>query len=241
MRVIKVKSYEDMCRKAANLVANQVIVKPNSVLGLATGSTPIGMYGELVKLYKEGEVDLSLVKTFNLDEYRGLDKNNSQSYSCYMDNNLFKHINVNEDNINIPDGTAQDLERECKKYEEKIKEAGGIDLQILGIGRNGHIGFNEPNIKFESRTHIVKLDKDTIEANSRFFDSLDEVPTEAISMGIKTIMNSKMIILLANGAQKAEVIYETVNGDITPEIPATVLQLHPNVIIIVDEAAGAKL
>ncbi|RKD21582.1 glucosamine-6-phosphate deaminase [Caminicella sporogenes DSM 14501] len=241
MKILIVKDYDEMSKKAANMVASQIILKPESVIGLATGDTPKGMYRQLVKLYKDGYVDFKNVKTFNLDEYYGLEKDNPQSYNYYMMENLFKHVNIKRENINIPNGMAEDLEIECEEYEKKIEELGGIDLQVLGIGRNGHIGFNEPDLKFEAKTHLVRLDEDTIKANSRFFNSIEEVPTMAISMGIKTIMNARKIILLASGKEKAEAIYKTVNGKITPKVPASVLQLHPDVTLIIDKEAASLL
>ncbi|EOD00097.1 glucosamine-6-phosphate deaminase [Caldisalinibacter kiritimatiensis] len=241
MKILIVNDYTEMSRKAANIVASQIILKNDSVIGLATGDTPKGMYKELVRLYNNGDIDFTEVKTFNLDEYYGLDKTNSQSYHYYMMENLFNHVNIKRENINIPNGMAESIEKECEEYERKIEEAGGIDLQVLGIGRNGHIGFNEPDLKFEAKTHLVRLDDDTIKANSRFFESIEEVPTLAISMGIKTIMHARKIILLASGEGKAEAIYKTVKGKITPEMPASVLQLHPDVTLIVDKKAASLL
>lgn len=241
MRIIIVKDYDELSKKAANILASQITLKPNSVLGLATGSTPVGTYSELVRIYNEGDINFNEVVTFNLDEYYGLDKENPQSYYYFMMENLFKHVNININNIHIPDGRAKDIGKECIEYENKIKHAGGIDLQLLGIGRNGHIGFNEPDVKFEAQTHLVTLDEDTIEANSRFFSSMEEVPREAISMGIKTIMHSRKIVLLASGEEKAETINNMINGKITPELPASVLQLHPDVVILLDEKAASRL
>lgn len=241
MRIIVVKSYHEMSKKAANMVASQVVLKPDSIIGLATGETPLGMYEELVKMYNSEIVDFSEASTFNLDEYYGLSKDNPQSYYYYMTKNLFQHVNINSNKINIPDGMSKDAEKECIEYDRKIKSAGGIDIQVLGIGRNGHIGFNEPDIKFESRTHLVKLDEDTIIANSRFFDSINEVPTKAISMGIKNIMHAKKIVLLANGVEKANAIYKTIKGKITPEVPASILQLHRDVVIMLDEEAASMI
>jgi glucosamine-6-phosphate deaminase len=241
MRIIIAKDYDELSKKTANLLASQITLKPNSVLGLATGSTPVGAYNDLVRIYKEGDINFTEVVTFNLDEYYGLDKENPQSYYYFMMENLFKHVNINKHNIHIPNGRAKDIELECIEYENKIKQAGGIDLQLLGIGRNGHIGFNEPDVKFEAQTHLVTLDEDTIEANSRFFTALDEVPRKAISMGIKTIMHSRKIILLASGEEKAETINSMINGKITPELPASVLQLHPDVVVLLDEKAACKL
>lgn len=241
MRIIIAENYQEMSNKAAAMVASQIILKPNSILGLATGDTPLGMYKELIKLYNNKQIDFSEAKTFNLDEYYGIGKENNQSYYYYMMKNLFNHININKENINIPNGMASDIEEECLYYEKRIKEVGGIDIQVLGIGVNGHIGFNEPDVNFEAQTHLVNLDEKTIESNSRFFQSIEEVPTKAISMGIKTIMHAKKIILLANGVSKAEAIFQTVNGKISPEIPASILQLHQDVTIIVDKEAGSKL
>lgn len=241
MRIIMVDNYDKMSKKAAIMVASQVILKPDSVLGLATGDTPIGMYKEIVNIYNNNEVNFSKTKTFNLDEYYGLNRENTQSYYYYMMNNLFNHVNIDKKNTNIPNGMAENIEDECKSYEKRIVEAGGIDLQILGIGVNGHIGFNEPDISFESETHLVNLDEKTIESNSRFFNSKEEVPTKAISMGIKTIMHSKKIILLACGSSKADAIFKTIKGKINPNTPASILQLHRDVVVIVDKEAASKL
>ncbi len=241
MEIIKVKSYRELSFKAAQFVASQVILKPESNLGLATGSTPEGMYSEIVKMYQTGIVDFEKVTSFNLDEYIGLGKDSDQSYIYYMQKNFFNHVNIALSNINIPNGLAKDIEKECLNYEEKISKAGGIDLQILGIGRNGHIGFNEPDLKFEAWTHVVQLDEKTIQDNSRFFDSIEEVPKLAISMGVKTIMHAKKIVLLASGEEKAEAVYKMIYGKIIPELPASVLQLHPNVTVICDEAAAKLL
>jgi glucosamine-6-phosphate deaminase len=241
MRIIIVENYEEMSKKAAAMMASQIILKPESVLGLATGDTPLGMYKELIRMYNENMIDFSKVKTFNLDEYYGLGKNSNQSYNYYMTNNLFNHVNIDKENINIPNGMVKNIEEECISYEKRIKEAGGIDIQVLGIGVNGHIGFNEPDVNFEAETHLVNLDEKTIESNSRFFKCIEEVPTKAISMGIKTIMHSKKIVLLANGASKADAIAKTVNGKISPEVPASILQLHQDVAIIVDKEAASKL
>lgn len=241
MRVMIVNDYEEMSKKAASMVSSQVILKNDSVLGLATGDTPLGMYRELIELFKKSEVDFSEVTTFNLDEYYRLKREDPQSYYYYMNNNFFKHINIKLENTHIPDGTALDINKECKLYEEQIKRSGGIDIQILGIGANGHIGFNEPDVNFEAETHLVKLDESTIEANSRFFSSKDEVPVTAISMGIKTIMQSKRIVLLASGENKAEAIYKTLKGKICPEVPASILQLHPDAAVIVDHDAAKLL
>lgn len=238
MKIIKVENYEEMSRKAADIISSEMILNESTVLGLATGSTPIGMYKELIKDFKEGKIDFEKAKSFNLDEYVGLEKNDTNSYRYYMEENLFSHINIPKENTNIPDGTAENLESECKEYEERIAADGGIDIQVLGIGRNGHIGFNEPNGEFQCETHIVDLDEKTINDNARFFDSIEKVPRKAVSMGIKTIMKSRKILLLASGEEKAEAIYKTVNDQIDPSIPASILKLHSNVTIIVDEGAG---
>ena len=241
MKIIKLESYDKVSLKAANIISGQINIKEDSVLGLATGSTPVKAYEYLVNKFNKDAVDLKKVKTFNLDEYIGLGKKDSQSYRFFMEKHLFSQVNIKEKNIHFPNGLAENIEKECKRYEKEIKEAGGIDLQLLGIGRNGHIGFNEPDIKFEARTHKVKLDSDTIKANARFFDSIDKVPKEAISMGIKTIMMSKKIILLASGENKAKAIRDLVEGHISPKVPASILQLHRDVTVIVDKKAGSLL
>lgn len=241
MELIIVENYEELSKKAAQFVTSQVILKPEGTIGLATGSTPVGMYAEIVKMYRHGIVDFSKIKTFNLDEYYDLSPDNDQSYIFFMNENLFNHVNLKKENISIPDGMTKDIQVECDSYEKKIRESGGIDLQILGIGRNGHIGFNEPDVKFEATTHIVELDEGTIQDNSRFFDSIDDVPKQAISVGIKTIMQARKIVLLATGKEKAQPIYEMIHGKITPNLPASVLQLHPNVTVIMDREAASLL
>ncbi|MCT4592803.1 MAG: glucosamine-6-phosphate deaminase [Anaeromicrobium sp.] len=241
MRIICVNNYDEMSEKAANILASQIILKPESVVGLATGSTPIGMYDHMVRAYESGKISFQRVTTFNLDEYFNLDKNNPQSYYFYMKKNLYDKVDIPNENINIPNGMVEDIERECIRYEKEIRNKGGIDIQVLGIGRNGHIGFNEPDIKFEALTHMVNLDEQTIRDNSRFFSSIEEVPTKAISMGIKTIMRAKKIVLLASGKEKAESIYEAIYGKITPTLPASVLQLHPDVVFVLDKDAAWKL
>ncbi|HYE83357.1 MAG TPA: glucosamine-6-phosphate deaminase [Clostridia bacterium] len=241
MRIVIAKDYEEMSRRAANIVAGQIFVRPNSVLGLATGSTPLMMYRELIRTQGKEGLDFSEITTFNLDEYIGLSPENVNSYHYYMYSNLFGHINIKKENIFIPDGMASDIEKECGDYEEKIRIRGGIDLQVLGIGNNGHIGFNEPDIKFEATTHKVKLDEETILANARFFEDINDVPRYAISMGIKTIMHARKILLLASGAGKAEALGKALYGGITPEIPASILQLHPDAIVIVDEECAGYI
>lgn len=241
MRIIIAKDYEDLSKKAAHIIAGQLIMKPDSVLGLATGSTPIGTYKYLKQMYADGLISFSSVTTFNLDEYVGLDATSDQSYRFFMEKELFSAVDIKSDHIFIPSGIAEDVAAECKAYEVAIRKAGGIDLQLLGIGRNGHIGFNEPDLKFEASTHLVKLDEDTLQANARFFDREEEVPKTAISMGIKTIMHAKKIILLASGVEKASTIYQMIYGDIHPELPASVLQIHPDVTVILDEGAAGEL
>lgn len=241
MRIIIAKDYEEMSKKAAMIVESQMILNPQSILGLATGSTPVGMYQELIEANKGGRIDFSAIKTFNLDEYYGLEKTHPQSYDYFMRENLFEPINIDSENIHIPNGMAEDVEKECKAYDQKIAEAGGIDLQVLGIGNNGHIGFNEPGEAFEGKTHLVELDEKTIKANARFFKSEEDVPTKALTMGIKSIMKSKTILLLASGKGKADAIYDMVYGKIDPKVQASILQLHENVILVLDEKAATKL
>lgn len=241
MQVIIAKDYDALSKQAAIIIAAQVIGQPDSVLGLATGSTPVGTYKNLAAFYQEGSLDFSQVKTFNLDEYYGAAPDNPCSYRWFMEENLFKHINIPPENTHIPNGLAQDTAAECREYEEKIHRAGGIDLQLLGIGGNGHIGFNEPSDNFQSATHLVDLDPETIKANSRFFDSPDQVPRQALSMGIKSIMAARSILLLANGKAKARAVSEMIRGPITPAHPASVLQLHPRVVVIADQEAAALL
>ena len=241
MRVIITNSYDEMSKEAAKIVAGQIYLKPDSVLGLATGSTPLQMYKKLIAVHEMVGLDFSQVTSFNLDEYIGMSPNNPQSYHYFMKHNFFDFINIKPENIFIPDGMAEDIEAEGKHYDALIEEKGGIDLQILGIGRNAHIGFNEPDIKFEATTHKVKLDDETIEANSRFFENEADVPRYAISMGIKTIMLAKKVVLLASGSNKAEAVYNAVYGSISPSAPASILQLHRDVTVIVDKEAGALL
>lgn len=241
MRVIIVENYEEMSQKAAQMVASQIFLNPKSVLGLATGSTPVGMYKELIRMHKQGGLDFSQATSFNLDEYYGLPKTNKQSYDHFMRETFFDHINMSEEKRHIPNGLAKDIEKECHDYDQSISDIGGIDIQILGIGANGHIGFNEPNINFEARTHLVKLDEQTIKDNARFFKSEEEVPHKAISMGMKTIMQSKKIVLMASGANKAEAIQKTIEGKITSDLPASMLQIHKDVVFILDKEAASEL
>mgnify|MGYP000030376075 CR=1 FL=1 len=240
MKLYRAKDYYDMSRKAANIISAQVIMKPNCVLGLATGSTPVGIYKQLIEWYNKGDLDFSRVKTANLDEYKGLTKVNDQSYYHFMQENLFCHVNIEEKNTNIPDGTEPDAQKEAARYEEAIQNLGGIDLQLLGLGHNGHIGFNEPSDIFPKDTHIVDLQESTIEANQRFFESIDQVPKQAYTMGIGTIMGAKKILLVVSGGDKADILHEVIKGPVTPRVPASILQLHPDVIIVADEAALSK-
>lgn len=241
MRIIVCEDYQSLSKKAAQIIASQMILEPKSVLGLATGSTPIGMYENLIQMYEEGLIDFSKITTFNLDEYYRLPINNDQSYHYFMDKNLFNHINIDRKNINIPNGMADDIEAECISYDKMIDCIGGIDIQVLGIGNNAHIGFNEPTINFNKRTHVVTLDESTRQANARFFNSIEEVPTKAITMGTGSIFKSKKILLLACGKNKAKAIYNTVHGKVTPEVPSSILQFHKDVIIILDKEAASLL
>ena len=237
MRIIKVRDYQDMSRKAANVLSAQIILKPNSVLGLATGSTPIGLYDQLVDWYGKGDLDFALVKTVNLDEYVGLPAYNDQSYRYFMEKHLYSRVNLNPQNVNIPNGMNADTNAECIRYEKVINDLGGIDLQLLGIGNNGHIGFNEPDNLFYRKTHVVDLTESTIEANKRFFEDVSMVPRQAITMGIGTIMQAKKIVMIANGEGKAQIIKEAFSKEINPHIPASILQLHPDFTLIADDAA----
>lgn len=241
MKLIKAKDYEDMSRKAASIFFSQITLKPDSVLGLATGSTPVGTYKQLIEWCKAGDLSFKDVRTVNLDEYIGLSGDSDQSYRYFMNENLFNHVDIDKSNTNVPNGKAADMVAECVRYEALIRSLGGIDVQLLGIGNNGHIGFNEPNEYFDKFTHVVNLTESTIQANTRFFEKKEDVPRTAVSMGIKTIMEAKKIVLVANGKAKADIIYETCFGPITPNVPASALQLHPDVTIIVDEEAYATV
>ena len=240
MRLYRAKDYNDMSRKAANIILAQIILKPDCVLGLATGSTPIGTYQQLIARYQEGDLDFSQVRTANLDEYRGLTRDNDQSYYYFMYHNLFKEVNIDMANTNIPDGTNPDSAAEAARYDQVIRDLGGVDLQLLGMGQNGHIGFNEPGDAFDKGTHCVDLQPSTIEANKRFFASIDDVPKQAYTMGIQTIMSARKILLLVSGAEKAEILHKALCGPITPHVPASVLQLHNDVTVVADEAALSK-
>lgn len=241
MKIYKAKDYKDMSRKAANIISAQVIMKPNCVLGLATGSTPIGTYDQLVEWYNKGDLDFSEVTTVNLDEYKGLPRTNDQSYYYFMHQHLFDRVNIDPERTNVPNGMEPDAEKECRRYEELIRSLGGVDLQLLGLGHNGHIGFNEPGEAFEKETHCVDLTESTIEANKRFFASADDVPKQAYTMGIKTIMQAKKILIVVNGENKADIVERAFFGPVTPEVPASILQLHNDVTLVGDEAALAKI
>lgn len=241
MKLIEATNYKSMSRKAANIISAQVILQPRSILGLATGSTPLGIYRQLIEWYNKGDIDFAEIQTVNLDEYCNLSPENSQSYHYYMRTNFFDHINVKKENIHVPNGMAEDVDAECENYDKLISSLGGIDLQLLGLGNTGHIGFNEPNESFDKMTHRVALKQKTISDNSRFFSSIDEVPKFAVTMGIKAIMQARKILLVVNGAKKAEILEKVLFGPITPAIPASILQLHPNVTVIADADALTKV
>ena len=265
MKIIRAKDYQDMSRKAANIISAQVIMKPDCVLGLATGGTPVGTYAQLVDWYNKGDLDFSEVTTVNLDEYRGLPKEHPQSYWYFMNENLFSKVNIDPaktnlpdgtnldtaaecaryngpEAINLPDGTNMDAEGECARYDAVIKSVGGVDLQLLGIGHDGHIGFNEPGEAFELETHCIDLAPTTIEANKRFFDGNEAlVPKQAYTMGIKTIMQARKVLVVANGKAKAQAVKDAVTGPVTPACPGSILQLHPDCILVADEEALSLL
>ncbi|MBQ8081964.1 MAG: glucosamine-6-phosphate deaminase [Clostridia bacterium] len=240
MKIICAHDYQDMSRKAANIISAQVIMKPNCVLGLATGGTPLGMYAQLINWYNKGDIDFSEVTTINLDEYRGLPREHEQSYWYFMHKNFFEHINIRLDHVYVPDGANTDAEKACKEYDEIIHRFGGVDMQLLGIGVDGHIGFNEPGAAFELGTHCVDLAESTIEANKRFFASADEVPRQAYTMGIKTIMQARKVLLIANGKAKAKAMRTAFFGPVTPAVPASILQMHPDLTVVADEEAWSE-
>jgi len=241
MRIYLEKDYEALSRRAANIMAAEIIRKPNCVLGLATGSTPVGAYNGLIEKNKSGEISFKEVRTVNLDEYKGLAPEHDQSYRYFMQKSLFDHIDILSENTFVPSGVAEDAKAECEAYEKRIAALGGIDLQLLGIGNNGHIGFNEPGEVFIRDTHVVDLDQSTIDANSRFFESKDDVPRQAMTMGIGSIMGAKRVLMVANGAGKADALYAAICGDINPMCQASMLQLHPDAVIVADEAALSKV
>ena len=235
MKFYEVENYEQLSRMAANLIMAQVVSKPESVLGLATGSSPVGTYKKLIESYKNGDVDFSKITSINLDEYVGLVGTDVQSYRYFMDTNFFNHVNVNKSNTHVPNGCAPELDKEVARYDKLIELVGGIDLQLLGIGIDGHIGFNEPDEIFVKETHVVDLEESTIEANARFFEKKEDVPKQAISMGIGGIMSAKKVVLIANGKNKKDIVKKAFFGPVTPKVPASILQLHPDATIIYSE------
>ena len=237
MELVKVDNYEEMSKKACSIIVEHIQANQNPVIGLATGSTPEKLYSCLIEEYKQGKVSFQNVTSFNLDEYVGLQRDDVNSYHHYMEEKLFNHVDLQADRIHLPNGQSGNLEQDCLAYEKRIQQAGGIDIQVLGLGLNGHIGFNEPGTPFSSRTHVVELSQSTRCANARFFSGIEEVPTQAISMGIASIMDSKKILLLVSGKQKAEALQRMMNSEVTEEFPASILQMHPDVTIIADEPA----
>ena len=239
MRLIQTKDYHEASRQVANIISAQVILKPDSVLGLATGSSPIGAYQQLIEWYNKGDVDFSRVRSVNLDEYVGLAPSHEQSYAYFMHHNFFDFINIKPENVHLPDGLDPDAEGQGEKYDALIRSLGGVDLQLLGIGRDGHIGFNEPCGEFVKGTHCVELTQDTREANARFFGSIDLVPKTAYTMGILDIMQARRVLMIASGSSKAAILRDAFWGPVTPQIPASILQLHPDVTLVADEEALA--
>lgn len=240
MKVYKVKDYQELSRKAANIIAASIIMKPDCVLGLATGSSPIGTYDNLTDMYEKGDLDFSSVTTVNLDEYKGLDGSNDQSYRYFMNSHLFNRVNISLDRTFVPDGTEANSEKACAAYDQILHSVGTVDLQLLGLGHDGHIGFNEPADYFPDETHCVDLADATIQANKRFFAKEEDVPRQAYTMGIGTIMRAKMILVIVSGADKAEILSQVLNGPVTPQVPASILQFHPNTIVLADDAALSK-
>ncbi len=237
MKIYRTKDYNDMSRTAANLISAQIIMKPDCVLGLATGSTPVGIYRQLAQWHQKGELDFSLVTTVNLDEYKGISPENPQSYHYFMEENLFRKVNIDRSRAFLPDGTEADSDDACRKYNQVLHSAGTVDLQLLGLGHNGHIGFNEPGTFFKKETHCVTLSDRTIQANRRFFASEEEVPRQAYTMGIKSIMSAKKILVVVSGEDKAEIVKTAFFGPVTPQVPASILQFHADVRLVADEAA----
>lgn len=241
MKIIIAKDYNDMSQKAAQQIMSQVTFKEDSILGLATGSSPLGTYKKLIEFYQAGLIDFSKATSFNLDEYLGVPPDNPQSYRFFMEDNLLNHINIPKERTFVPNGMATDVQKECDSYEEQIKSYGGVDLQLLGIGHNGHVGFNEPSTYFTPPTHQITLKEETIRANARFFNSIEEVPTQAVTMGIQTIMSARKVLLVASGKEKAGTIQKTLQGKIDPQVPASILQLHPDCTFILDPEAASLL
>lgn len=241
MQIYCGEDYKSMSRKAANIISAQIILKPNCVLGLATGSTPIGTYQQLIEWYNKGDLDFSQVTSVNLDEYKGLSGDNDQSYRYFMNKNLFDQVNIDKARTFVPNGLEPDSDKACAEYNAIIRSVGGIDLQLLGLGHNGHIGFNEPGEAFEKETHCIDLTERTIQANTRFFEKEEDVPRQAYTMGIKTIMSAKKVLVVVSGADKADIVAKAFAGPVTPEVPASVLQLHNDVTLVGDKAALSKL
>ncbi len=241
MRIYECADYSAMSRQAANIISAQVILEPQCVLGLATGSTPIGTYEQLVEWYKKGDLSFAGVRSVNLDEYRGLSAEHDQSYRYFMQTHLFDHVDIRRENTNVPNGMAEDPAAECARYDQIIRDLGGIDLQLLGMGHNGHIGFNEPTDYFPPGTHLVDLTQSTIEANKRFFASEADVPRQALTMGVGSIMSAKSVLVVVSGADKAAIVRSAFCGPITPQVPASILQLHPHVTLVGDRAALTEI
>ena len=237
MRIYCGKNYDEMSRKAANIISAQIITKPNCVLGLATGSTPIGTYKQLVEWYEKGDLDFSEVTSVNLDEYRGLSGDNDQSYRYFMNTNLFNHVNIDKSRTYVPNGLEADSRKACEEYDQIIEQVGGVDLQLLGLGHNGHIGFNEPADCFAKGTNCVDLTERTIEANKRFFEKESYVPRQAYTMGTHTIMSARKVLMVVSGKDKAEIVKKAFFGPVTPHVPASILQMHPNFVLVADEDA----
>lgn len=241
VRIIQTENYEAMSLRAADMLAGQIFLKHDCLLGLATGSTPVGLYQELIKKYESGALSFAALHTVNLDEYRGLAPTHEQSYRYFMQHNLFDHVDIKPENTHVPDGLAADPEAECRRYDALCRSLGRTDVQLLGLGRNGHIGFNEPGDCFIKETHVVDLTESTIQANARFFATADEVPRQALTMGMGVIMDAKRILVVASGADKADAVYAAFCGPITPKVPASILQLHRDVALVADKAALSKL
>lgn len=240
MVICRAKDYKELSRKAANIISAQVIMKPDCVLGLATGSSPVGTYEQLIEWYKKGDLDFSRVSSINLDEYKGLDPENDQSYRYFMNKHLLTKVNIPLENTYVPDGTEPDSEKACAAYNEILHRVGPADLQLLGLGHDGHIGFNEPSDHFADETQCVDLEEITIQANKRFFASEADVPRQAYTMGIGTIMRTKAVLVVVSGEDKADILNQVINGPVTPKVPGSILQFHPNVMIVADEAALSK-
>lgn len=241
MKIIEARDYDHMSRQAANIISAQVILKPTSVLGLATGSSPIGAYRQLIDWYEKGDIDFSAVRTVNLDEYVGLGPEDSRSYAHFMRVRFFDHVNIRAENTNIPDGLNSDVQAECRRYDGIIAALGGIDLQLLGLGPNGHIGFNEPSKSFAKGTHKVELSSATVAANQRFFNSADQVPRYAYTMGICDIMQARRVVMVVSGPHKARIVRDAFLGPVTPEVPASILQLHRDLTLVADREALSLL